>query len=192
MSRKISWAARGLVLAFGAALAFVTLSAQPAAAHWFGYIKMDDKWVDFASDEDNTDDYLFWNHFVHFEQLDQYDARTDLVATELPRWGWSQATDVVWFATDALPINLLGDETCRSLTSLGDKCDRARVRFNQSYSRDISENVGFWLACHEFGHAYGFEHFNDGCMQVGPNDQYSTTVSGVLSSHMIGHINAQY
>jgi hypothetical protein len=152
---------------------------------------MDDYWVDFASDEDTDDDYLYWNHFVHFEQLNQYDARTDLVAADQPRSAWNDGTDVVWFATGDLPLDILGDEVCRAVHLVTLKCDRARVRFNEAWTRLIPDNAGFFVACHEFGHAYGFEHNNDACMITG-EDPWSDPISGTLSSHMIDHINTQY
>jgi hypothetical protein len=167
----------------------VGLVPAGASAHFFGLRKMDDNWVDFASDEDNTDHYLFWNHFVHFQQIDQYQARTDLTVAEQPRWGWNNGTDVVWFAYP-LGTGLNADEVCRAVR-LNGTCDRARVRFGEHLTRAIPGAAGFFLACHEFGHAYGFEHLSDGCMHNPVNPQ-SPPNDGTLSSHMIGHINAQY
>jgi hypothetical protein len=162
--------------------------AQPAAAHYFGLIKMDDSVVDFGSDEDNLDHHLFWNHFVHFQMFDQYAARTDLSAVERCQGCWTNSTDVVWFATGDIP-SLNADEVCRATS--GGKCNRARVRFNQALTRQIPGDGGFFLACHEIGHALGFEHLSDGCM-YDPVDPHSPPQGGNLSSHMIDHINAQY
>jgi hypothetical protein len=161
----------------------------PASAHSFGLRKMDNHAVDFASDEDNTDHHLYWNHFVHFQQFDQYDARTDLAMTELPRWGWNSFTDIVWFATPLAP-GVNGDEMCRLVRPDG-LCDRAVVRFDEDLTRDIPGYAGFFLVCHEFGHAYGFEHMGEACMRD-PWNPYVSQADGTLSDHMIGHINAWY
>jgi hypothetical protein len=185
-SRWRPW--RAAVIGAVAAL-LVSLFPVPASAHLFNKTRTDDSFVDFASDEDNTDHHLFWNHFVHFEQIDQYGARTDLTVSELPRWGWNGVTDVVWFAA-ALAPNVTGDEMCRVVNFNG-RCDRARVRFAENLTRSIPGAAGFFLACHEFAHAYGFEHNPEGCMWAS-EDIYNPPWDGTLTGHMIDHINAVY
>jgi len=182
---------RGAVTATVGLLALVG-TAPSASAHNFGLRKTDNNVVTFASDEDNTDHYLFWNHFVHFQQVDQYDARTDLAVQERGRYQWDNSTDVVWFAA-ALEPGVNADEVCRVVNTVNRRCDRARVRFGE-HLRNIPGPGGFYLACHEFGHAYGLEHLDTGdrgCMSTSANP-YDTGLSGVLSNHMIGHINAEY
>jgi hypothetical protein len=164
--------------------------ASPAAGHAFELIKMDDATVDFGSDEDNNDHHLFWNHFMHFQMIDEYQNRTDLSVVERCKGCWTNSTDVVWFATGDLAANINADEACRATNANG-TCNRARVRFNQSLTRTVPGNTGFFLACHEVGHAVGFNHLADGCMHD-PINRQSPPQGGQLSGHMINHINERY
>lgn len=184
---------RSLAVVLAVALAMAGLGPASASAHYFNLRKMDDAWVDFGSDEDNTDHFLFWNHFVHYQMFDQYFARTDLEGTEQCRHCWNDGTDVVWFAYP-IPRNpdgtvVAGDQVCRKVLANG-ACDRSRVRFLEELSRNISGAAGFSLVCHEVGHAAGLEHFNDGCMSTPLN--LVAPSSNVLTAHMITHINEQY
>jgi len=175
-------------------IAGTAVTATPASAHYFGLTKMDDSRVDFGSDEDVNDHFLFWNHFVHYQMTDQYDARTDLSGVEQCRHCWNDGTDIVWFA---FPIpnasngsRVLGDWSCRSFTLSG-KCDRGRLRFNEGLTRAISGAAGFAITCHEIGHATGAEHYSDGgCMPASMN--VNAPFTNVLSRHHIDHINSQY
>lgn len=157
---------------------------------------MDDYWVDFASDEDNWDHHLYWNHYMHFQQYDQYDARTELVAAEQPRYGYNDGTDVIWFASSDDTYLQGADATwqCRKVHLWSQKCDRGRLVFRETLTRKIDDSLAFFLACHELGHAYGFEHHDDTCMRTGAmlSDDPWWTIDGVISQHMIGHINDQY
>lgn len=185
-----------LVAVFAAiVITAVGLGQAPASAHNFVLIRMDDNFMDYGSDEDNDDHFLFWNHFVHFQNFDQYDARTDLIAGEQCRHCWNDATDIVWFAAPFAPKPdgsiVAGDESCRkSFPPPNQVCDRARVRFNESLTRNLSDNASFSLACHEIGHAIGFDHSSEGCM-VTPLSR-SNPASHVLTADMIGHINDAY
>lgn len=161
--------------------------AAPAQADFFGKLKMDDARVDFASDEANEDHQLYWNHFVHFQNI-KYDNLTVLTMLEQPRFAWNDHTDVVWFAAPFADAGVGGDEVCRKKVGLVNlRCDRARTRFNEALTRRIRDSDAFDIPCHEFGHAFGFEHMPQGCMNkavVGTN--------GAISQHMVDHINAQY
>jgi hypothetical protein len=175
----------------------VGLGPTPAAAHNFVLIKMDDRYMEFSSDEDNDDHFLFWNHFVYFQNFDEYDFRTDLYGIEVCRHCWNDGTDIVWFAWDLGVIDPVtglfkaGDETCgKSLPPPNQVCDRARVRFNENLSRTISGDVGFSIACHEIGHAIGFDHSDEGCMPAVLS--LSAPASNVLTTDMISHINFEY
>ncbi|MEV0135587.1 reprolysin-like metallopeptidase [Dactylosporangium sp. NPDC050688] len=79
---------------------------------------------------------------------------------------------------------------CRSFYVSG-KCDRGRLRFKGSLTRNISGDAGFGIACHEIGHAVGAEHYQDGgCMPSTMSLDWPFT--NVLSSHLVAHIDAQY
>lgn len=57
--------------------AAVGVGPAPASADYFTSIPMDDSFMNFGSDETNADHFLYWNHFVHYQNFDEYDARTD-------------------------------------------------------------------------------------------------------------------
>ncbi|GAA3255811.1 hypothetical protein ACFO1B_46915 [Dactylosporangium siamense] len=187
------WRRGRLVAAWATLMTMVALlfTAQPAEADWFGLLKVDEggQNVTFASDEDNLDHRLYWNHFVHFEQYDQYGARTDLSVSELTSGAWTNNTDIVWFAASLPGIN--GDESCRVVLSSG-VCDRARIRFDETMTRAVPDRMGWFLVCHEFGHAYGFEDYGNGDCMAGSANPQSPPADGTLSGHMIDHINAYY
>lgn len=173
----------------------VGLGPPPAAAHEFNLIRMDDRTFEFSSDEDNDDHFLFWNHFVHYQNFNEYDFRTDLYGREVCRHCWNDGTDIVWFAAPFAPKPdgsiVAGDETCRkSFPPPNVRCDRARVRFNEGLTRTISGDAGFSLACHEVGHAVGFDHSSEGCMVAELNRSFPA--SNVLTTDMITHINDAY
>lgn len=168
-------------------LSFSLTYMLPAYAHDFGLIKTDDGRVSYGSDESNDDHHLFWNHFVFFQSENEYQARTDLNMVEIQRFGWANGTDIVWFAAN-LADGTAGDESCRRTVGIINRtCDRARVRFNEDLTRNYPEIRAFELACHEFGHALGFEHRRSACMNTDIRG-----VGGSLNDHMIDHINDQY
>src|SRR5688572_206154 len=109
---------RALLVAGTALCLFIAGLPGTASAHGFNLIKMDDPSVDFASDEDNLDHHLFWNHFVHFQQFNEYGARTVLTMVEQERHRWNDGTDVVWFAAP-LAGRTIGAETCRKVNGAG-------------------------------------------------------------------------
>jgi len=53
--------------------------------------------------------------------------------------------------------------------------ERGRLRYQECFTRQIS----------------GFQHHSDGCMH-GSGGLFPPPSDGVLSAHMISHINAQY
>jgi hypothetical protein len=178
---------RWLVTIGVAAALLFTVSPAPAQAAAY----TDALPVTFASDEDNTDHYLYWNHFVHFQQWDQYHARTRLEVGELNRWAWNNDTDFVWFAGATEP-GTYGIYNCRSVAN--GRCNRARVIFKEDLTRDprVPGDTGFFLACHEFGHGYGFEHlpaYEPNCMSEHLNVYYPHA-NGVLAQYNIDRINA--
>jgi hypothetical protein len=178
-----------LPVTFAVILLLIGGIADPASASYgFGRIKMDDARVDLASDESNTDHHLFWNHFAHFQMVNTYMPLTDLTLNERARFDWNSSTDIVWFA--AAIGGPLADTRC-SRVLLNGRCDKNVVRFEESYTRVIGGDAGFYFACHEFGHAIGFNDMTDACMRTGINP-YAPPQAGQISSHMIGHINAQY
>jgi hypothetical protein len=171
--------------------------AGPASAHVFGPHDNGTRYTDsmpvtFASDEDNTDHHLYWNHFVVWQQ-NIYDSNTDLRMQEQPRWYWDGLTDVVWFATPEVAPDL-GDQSCRAIS--GDVCGRSRIRFRENLTRTIDQYVALHLVCHELAHAYGFGHLagippeETSCLEplFSLQPQYTANISG----HMINHINARY
>ena len=186
---------RCLVVAVAIAAFVPLVSAGPAAAHEFDLRKTDNKDVVFSSDEGNTADWSWWNHFVHYSQFDQYDARTDLAMRELPRGVFGTETDVIWWAA-ALPSGLNGDERCVRVVWYNGRCESANIRYNESYTGRVPWDTGWYLACHEFGHAYGLDHLDtseSGCMTTSMDPYRPPGISGHRpSQHMIDHINAQY
>jgi hypothetical protein len=184
---------RSLAIFMAVLLTATVAGPAPASAHFFDSTKMDDSWVDFGSDEDNQDHFLFWNHFVNRQMFEQYLPRTDLSGVEHCQHCWNDGTDIVWFAFP-IPNNssgavVYGDWSCRKVRSNG-KCERGRLRFQESLTRGISNSAAFAITCHEIGHGIGFDHYNDGCMHTSMSLVYPFT--NVLSSHMITHINQQY
>ncbi len=174
------------------AMFVAAILAAPAFAHEFDLVKSDNNVVTFASDEDNNYHWSWWNHFVHYQQKDQYDARTDLVASEQPRWGYNGDTDVIWWAA---PLVDNADYKCVKVNWWNGRCNQGHLRFNEKYTGVVPANTGWYLACHEFGHHYGLDHLNtteSGCMTQ-PMDPWNPPASGgYLNPHMINHINAQY
>ena len=123
---------------------------------------------------------------------DQYSARTHLHGVEQCRQCWNDRTDIVWFAA-VIPESgspVYADWSCRKYLPDG-KCERGRLRYQERFTRQISSTAGFFLTCHEIGHASGFQHHSDGCMH-GSGGLFPPPSDGVLSAHMISHINAQY
>lgn len=166
---------------------------QAAYAHAFGSIKQDNNEVTFSSDEDTEYDHLWWNHFVHFEQYDQYGARTDLTAIEQGRKAYNSSTDVIWWAAN-LSLKDGGLTRCVNIDWPRGRCDSFNVRFNQNYT-GTPANTGWFIACHEFGHSYGFDHLTTGdfgCMYPSVDPWNPPPTGGWISQHMIDHINNQY
>ncbi len=176
-----------------AAMASVAFS-DPAAAHNFGLTKSDNSTVTFSSDEYWDHDWSYWNHFVHFEQYDQYGARTDLTAQEEGRKRYNGDTDVIWWAA-GLGTQTNADYRCVKVNFSNGRCNQGHLRFNEAYTNRVPANTGWYLACHEFGHSYGFEHLNDGeagCMTTTMDPWNPPSSGGSLNNHMIFHTNAQY
>lgn len=180
---------RSIAVSLLAVVVFVAaVPPRPASAHYFNLIKMDDRWVDFASDEDNNDHFLYWNHFVHYQMFDRYFAADVVLSgSEQCRWCWNDGTDMVWFAS---PISSVGDEVCRKVRPNG-TCDRARVRYRENLTRQIPDDTAWFIVCHEAGHVTGLDDYSDGCMHGSINLSYPPG-DGTLSSHMKGHINVYY
>lgn len=168
------------------------MSVTPASAHLFSLIKTDNHEVTCTSNKNWDHDFNYWNHFVFYQQRDHYDWRTDLVTVQQPRRVWNNSTDVVWHA-DALGDWTNGDEICKVVVWYNGRCDRAEVRFNQALTGRLGHIGGFRLACHELGHAYGFDHNTDGnCMSTDLPDVNNLPLPAQINQQVIDHINAQY
>jgi hypothetical protein len=194
--RRLSFARLAVVVL--ALTAMVVGSAVPAKAHFFGYDGavglQANREVRFSSDEDNTDHFLYWNHFVHHQQI-IYDQYTVLTMVEQPRWFRDGLTDFMWFASAINPVDAFGYHQCRRWTWTGNKCAYAVVVFNERMTRQLPTNTAFHVACHEIGHSYGFWHKplitgeENSCMAPPKYDQNQTFN---ISGHMIQHINDSY
>ena len=95
---------------------------------------------------------------------------------------------VYWYVT---PLGLLpwaADAACVSLPQGSTKCQRARIRFEETNILTMPAANRLQGSCHELGHTLGFPHnsLTEGCMSGG------TPNNGVLSQHEIDHINYCY
>ncbi len=188
----------GLTLALALATTFIASSpAAPTAAHQFDNRKSDNSFVTFASNEDNDYHYLWWNHFVHFQQYDQYDARTDLVVKEQPRRGYNGDTDIIWWVAPQNELGFGNDGTYRCVkvnwTNL--RCNQGQMKLTDTYPGQVPANSAWFVVCHELGHAYGLQHLDTwegGCMLSGFDRWNPPASGGWLNDHMIKHINAYY
>lgn len=133
----------------------------------------------------NPDDHALMDPVVDGRMTGQYIGRTDLSGGEVT---YNQYTDAYWYMTASTPG--VADTVCKDLMTQywPDKCGRARIRFEEVYFRNTTDNDRKQGACHELGHTVGFDDSipenNTGCMSGGPN--------GTLSTHEINHINYQY
>lgn len=189
LARLLRKGLAGLLVAGG----LVGGSASAASAHEFGLLKTDGRHTTYSSDEDTDADWRIWKDVgVNPAAELEYEDKTVLNMVRKARWGWNDHTDIVWFATRPDHLggdDVGGDEVCRKTSGWvwNRKCDRARVRFNETVPDNFGDDIIFEIACHEFGHALGFEHLNDGCMAAAARGNISD-----ISQHQIDHINDHY
>ncbi|HHC08170.1 MAG TPA: hypothetical protein ENK55_05590 [Actinobacteria bacterium] len=183
---------RRRIAVFVYALLVLVLPAVPAIGHGFGLSANPDHPVadsffhTYVSVEANEyHEGLMEGVFIS-RMEDQYGARTDMAAYRLS--SYDSTVDAYWYAT---PVTYgVADATCMDLDTAPnpDQCRRTRIRFEEAWLESASLNQRRQGACHEIGHSVGFDdsvpEHQTGCMSNGPN--------GTLSSHEIGHINAQW
>lgn len=180
-------------------VAILWTTQTPASAHSFGLMRSDNSDFTHSSDEDWDHDWSWWNHFVHFESMQEFDWRTDLREREEARFRGNGDTDVRWFVTGTqaghLPPGTNADYVCTNVRN--GRCNQGRVRFNQEFTNRAPVNTGWYLVCHEFGHHFGFEHMANtdpeaGCMTQFLDPWNPPATGGSLNRHMIDHINGAY
>lgn len=180
-----------------AVVALVGLGAACTGEPTFGPAAGGTKYTDnrtltHRSIECNNSDYNFFNHFLVYTMIEDYDP-TVLTSQQLVPNPCGDGTDnlnddIYWFAvhdSEFSSPSVVGDYVCMSTAGTGstEKCQRGRMRLDQA------KNPGgdAWnLLCHEIGHAVGFADGTSGlsCMDGGN--------TGNVDSYMIGKINGYY
>ncbi|MDF1598112.1 MAG: hypothetical protein P1T08_18745 [Acidimicrobiia bacterium] len=165
----------------------VGIPTATALAHGFGTSANPDHYVadssyhTWAETESSDGEYYAmigsWLAAINGQLRD----RTDM---SVGQQTYNTNTDVYWYVTPSVGT---ADATCVDFSS-SLVCNQVRVRFNTTWAYTYSSAQRQQGACHEIGHSVGFDDSqpenNTGCMSGGGQ--------GVLSSHEIGHINAQY
>lgn len=84
---------------------------------------------------------------------------------------------------DYAPLTWSGLYECGSYSN--PVCNQANIHYNQRYAHP--ESARRWLGCHEFGHGWGIQHNDPGCISgtAYDSDQY-------YQQHNIDHIEAWY
>lgn len=170
-----------------AGLIAIVIAGQNVDAHGFGSTASPSHYVadgmphTYGTTEANISDRTAMESVFNDRIVNQYGIRTDLSVLQVTPTAY---TDAYWYVTTATST---ADATCMSLAATG-VCESARIRFNTLWVRQQSLNEHRQGACHEIGHTVGFDdsvpEYQLGCMSGGG--------LGILSSHEIGHINAQY
>lgn len=181
----VGFGKRGLAIGL-ASLVLITIPVA-ARAHGFGTSASPDHYVadsshhTWAETEGTDGEYNAMIGSWLFAINNQLRDRSDMTVGQQ---SYDSNTDVYWFVTPSVGV---ADALCVDY-SAPLICNQVRVRFNTSWAYSTSANGRRQGACHEIGHSVGFDDSqpenNTGCMSGGG--------LGVLSSHEIGHINAQY
>lgn len=198
-SRRVRTKLWTLLLCLGAALMLVAAHTVPASAHGMDLIRADDNIHSYASDEATFKDWSYWNHAIHFTQVNEYDARTDVRVVN--QWkSPTSRTNVIWWATSTAALEgAAGDYRCVAKDLWPTvRCKRGNMRVDQAYTRPYpaAPDAASWeIACHELGHSYGFSHLPNfdyavGCMAPALNP--SRPGVGKISSHMVYKLNYAY
>lgn len=169
--------------------AAIVAPAGSTAAHGFGTSANPDHYIadgpghTWISVETNASHRNYLDPLFDGRMTGQYGARTDMTVAELTTY--INTVDVYWEATLSVTSS---DAQCMQWVVYNQICDRVRIRHPESKIGVASANTWRQGMCHEIGHSVGFDDSSPenaiGCMSGGG--------VGVLSSHEIGHINAQY
>jgi hypothetical protein len=158
------------------------LNSADSAAHGFWYS------TDLSYAMATASNYA--RSVIDTTDLTTFSVSTLAFDTDVPVYDQDYST---WCAISWHPSTggAVGLATCVSLaTHPANACEKADVRFDQSFTDWTSSSERFQLACHEFGHTLGLGHVttNDTCMKgIG----FSGTAH--YSSHEVSvHINPNY